>query len=275
MPILGVVASSINSFFLGSWSSAGTFSAARSRPVPVVLGSTIYYVTGDLGGAATNTVITSSTGDGSWSANTSFAYACLGPITGVVGTTAHFAAGYAGGSNHYTSTNMSSFSSQTAFPATGMRSASGIGNNGKFFTSGGYRDPIASFDRSSYSFSGGTWTTETSYPIDTDTPGMFAFDNSKYYFVTGSTYSYSGGTYTAETSPPAGIAGFFLGQSVYQNRFYGSGGGGTSWYSWTGSGGWRTETSSTGATWGGAILGNVMISKVDGYNTTTQKSKIG
>jgi hypothetical protein len=276
MPILGIFASSMaRPNFMGAWSSAGTFTAARSRPVPVVLGSTIYYVTGDLGGAAQNTAITYSTGNGTWTANTSFAYQCLGPIAGVVGTTAHFAAGFGGTTNHYTSTDMSSFTSQTAFPATGMRSATGIGNNGKFFTSGGYRDPIGNFDRSSYSFSGSTWTTETSYPIDTDTPGMFAFDNSKYYFVAGSTYSYSGGTYTAETSPPAGIAGFFNGQSVYQRRFYGSGGGGTAWYSWTGQGGWRTETSSTGVTWGGAILGNVMISKVDGYNTTTQKSTIG
>jgi hypothetical protein len=277
MPILGIIASSFpRPNFMGAWSSAGTFTAARSRPVPVVLGSTIYYVTGDLGGAATNTAITFSTGNGSWSANSSFAYQCLGPIAGVINsTTAHFAAGFGGGANHFSSTDMSTFTSQTAFPATGMRSASGIGFNNKFFTSGGYRDPIGGFDRSSYSFSSGTWTTETSYPIDTDTPGMFAFNNSKYYFVAGSNYSYSGGTYTAETNPPAGIAGFFLGQTVYQRRVYLSSGGNTSWYSWTGSGGWRTETSSTGTTWGGAILGNVMISKVDGYNTTTQKSTIG
>ena len=103
MPILGIFASSMaRPNFMGSWSSAGTFTAARSRPVPVVLGSTIYYVTGDLGGAATNTAITFSTGNGTWTANTSFPYGCLGPIAGVINsTTAHFAAGFQGTTNHF------------------------------------------------------------------------------------------------------------------------------------------------------------------------------
>jgi hypothetical protein len=247
----------------------------------MTVGSNIYLLTGDTGGASTNTTMTYSNGSTTWTTNTSFPYVTLGPWATFIASTsvAWMGSGYNGNDKVYSSTNMTSFTAQPNYPVNGLRSCSSTGLNGWPYVSGGYSDPSAAYVRSSYAFNTSTsnWVSQTVYPIDTDTPALFSFDNtSKYYFTYGGlTYYYTGsGAWVSDTAPPVGIYGQFNNSTVKYGRVY-LNAGSTQWYSWTGSGGWRTETSSATATFGGAILDTTLFSKRDGYNTDIYKAVIG
>jgi len=278
--IIGILASSSSQpWFLNAWATNGVLATNRSRPTPLAFNSVIYYLTGDPGGASSNTVMNYSSGNGTWTANTLFPYSCLGPWATVNGGTVWMGNGFNGGTNVYTSTNMVSFTAQTGYPINGLRSCTATALNGSVYVSGGYSDPLGGYQRGTYRYNSGTsaWVAQTNYPYDTDTPATWTFDgSSKYYFTQGgSTYYYTGsGSWVLDVTPPTGLYGAFNNSTVFQGRVY-LNAAGTQWYSWNGSGSWRTETASAQATFGGAIMDGALYGKRDGYNTDCYKATIG
>jgi hypothetical protein len=282
MPILGMIAAGLinRTGVMGSWATNGNFSGNKSRPTPIALNNTMYFLTGDAGGAGANRDIISGSGNGTWTTTSNaYPYTCLGPWVANVNGTVYVGSGYTGGYNVYTTTNMSTFTSMTNFPTNGLRSCCATSFKDTVYVSGGYADPGGGWSRKSYKWDIVTnnWVAQTDYPLDTDTPSMWTFDNtSKYYWNYGDTYSYTGsGAYTVEIAPPVGLNGTFCNTTVYKGRVYIGQGAGYLWYSWAGSGGWRTEVSSSYTSWGGAILNGTMYFKEDGYNTRVHKSVIG
>lgn len=283
MPIIGIIASSYAQapHYMGAWAAAGNMASNRSRPTPLAVGSNIYLLTGDPSGATANTTMTYSNGSTTWTTNSSYPYTTLGPwATWISGASlAWMGGGYTGGTNVYTSSNMTSFANISGYPVAGLRSCTATGLGNVPYVSGGYSDVVGNWVQNSYSYNFGTggWTAQTSYPVTTDTPATWSFDNtSKYYFTAGGvTYYYTGsGAWVSDTAPPVGLYGSFNNSTVKYGRVY-LNGAATAWYSWTGSGGWRTETSQTNAGFGGAILDSTIYSKRDGYNTDIYKSVIG
>lgn len=282
MPILGVLASNLmnRTGIMGSWSTNGNFSGNKSRPTPFAFNNTIYFITGDGGGAAANRDMTTSSGNGTWTTTSNaYPYTCLGPWISNVNGTIYMGGGYTGGTNVYTSTNMTSFTNLgVAYPTAGLRSCGSVDFKNTVYVSGGYSDPLGGFSRKSYKYDTGSgWVAQTDYPIDTDTPSMWTYDGtSKYYWNYGDTYSYTGsGGYTVEIAPPVGLNGTFCNTTVYKGRVYLNQGTTTTWYSWAGSGGYRAEVSSSNSAWGGVILNGILYFKREGYNTDVYKSVIG
>lgn len=261
---------------MSTFSSAGSIPVSRSRPTPVTLGSSVYFLYGDTGGASPNLVVTSGTGNGTWTQATNMPYSCLGPFATNMSGTVYFGGGYSGGVNFYSTTNFSSFTQRTNYPISQMRSACSVPLNNKIYVSGGYSDGLASFVRSSYSWNGTAWSAETNFPIDTDTPAVWTYDGtSKYYWSYGQTYSYTGsGSYQLEESPPANFTGAYNNTTVYNGAVYL--GSSQDWYSWKGSGGWQQQLSSVGwNAFGGTILNGVLYAKNNDYSTAVYKSTIG
>jgi hypothetical protein len=263
---------------LNSFATNGSTPVARVNCIPVTLGSIVYWLFGDTGGASTNRVLAQGTGNGTWTENTTaLPYQTLGGFVTNVNGTVYIGGGFGGSTNHFSTTDFSSYTSQTSYPISGIRSCCGTPLNNKLYVSGGYSDVLGNWQRASYSYNGSSWTSETTYPFDTDTPAVWTLDGaSKYYWSSGSAaYSYTGsGAYVAETAPPAGVNGLYNNTTVYNTRVYL--GSGQNWYSWGGTGGWKTELTSTGWTaFGATVMGNNLYAKPYTTSTTVYKASIG
>lgn len=263
---------------LGPWTTITGFSTARSRPIPIIWNSNIYYLYGDTGGATTNTVVNYGTGNGTWTNLTNLPVQGLGGFVNADGSRVDFSGGYGGTTGHYSTTDFSTYTSRAAMPISGLRSMTSVMMNSKIYTTGGYTDVagIAGYKRNTYSYnpSNDTWTAETTFPKDVDTAASFTLDGTKIYTCDYQNYSYTGsGSWTAETNPPYDTTGLFNNTTVYNKRAYFRLYATT--YSYDG-GSWRLETfGRDNGAFGGAILNGVYYTSPDGTSAKIQKSTIG
>jgi hypothetical protein len=280
LPKYQKVEGDIQAGVMGAWSVVGQFSTARARPIPTIWNNNIYYLYGDTGGAATNTIAHYGTGNGTWTQITNLPIQGLGGYVNNDGSRVDFGAGYGGGTGHYSTTNFSTYTSRASHPINGLRSCTSAVMNGKMYVSGGYSDVSPTgYKRAiySYNFSTDTWSAETTLPKDVDNPASFVLTvggTTRWYWCDYENYSYTGsGSYTAETNPPSDVTGHIHNMNVYNGRAYFRLYAST--YSYDG-GSWRVERfGQDNGGFGGAILNGVFYTTPGDTTFSIQKSTIG